>query len=177
MILTLLRLALNAFHYGLRSRSDVSNTVLQILGRCNTTKSLLPKRPPLQTVASALTPQPLVTVRRRARGAILAIMIDLAELMDALAGEEHPSGGRWHVHRRAPLLLGSLAGNLDGLHEADLGMERHAYWLPTKSEISRAEGRGVKQRHRLSIPVALFFHLVHGLDFYRTTGMAVSDQV
>ena len=90
-------------------------------------------------------------------------MIHLAELVNAFAREEHPSSGQWHVHRRAPLLLNRLAGDLDGLHEAHLRVECHANWLPTKSEVYRAEGSGVKQRHCFSIPVAFLF-LVWGFD-------------
>lgn len=73
------------------------------------------------------TPQPFDAIWRRARGAVSAIVIDLAELVDARAGEEHPSCGRWHVHGRAPVLLKRLAGDLDALHKADLGMKWHAY--------------------------------------------------
>ena len=133
----------NLFHFGSRSRRNVPDTAFQPLSRCNLTKTLLPKCPPPQAVAPALAPQPLVTIGRRARGAVFAIVIDLAELVDALAGEEHPSCGRWHVHRCAPVLLRRLARDFDALHKADLGVKRHANWLPTKSEMYCAKGGGI----------------------------------
>ena len=50
------------------------------------------------------------------------IVISLAELMNTLASEEHPSSGRWHIHDSAPLLVTRLAQDLDALHEANLGL-------------------------------------------------------
>lgn len=119
--------------------------------------------------ASTLTPEPLVAIRRCALGAVRAIEVGPAEVENPLAGKQDPSGGRWHVHGRAPLLRRDLAGNLDGGLEADIGVPPHANRLPATSEVDGGEGGDVEEKAGLLIPVGvrgavIFVGLVHFCD-------------
>ena len=168
VLLSIQDFALKLVHLRSRSGSNVHDIALQLLSDSNFPKSLFPKCPSSQAVAPALTPQPLVAFGRRARGAVLTVVIDLTELIDVLTGQEQPSSGRRYVDHRTSLLLQSLAGDFDTVHQADLGVEWHTYWLPTNSEIYCTEGSGIKQRHRLSMPIGFVFQFVKGLDIYLT---------
>lgn len=148
-----------------RPLSNLPNLAAQIPRLRNNTEPGPPKSPSLQTVSSALPPQPSHIVRRRARRPVLAIMIVPAKPMDAVTSQEDPSRrGRDKHGREAPLLRG-LDRHLDPLHQAHLGMEWHADGRASVDEVCGPKGGGVEQRERLGVPgtVAAFLEILHGL--------------
>ena len=151
-------------HRRSRLQSNILNLVAQILSLCNVTESTPPECPSFQTVSSALAPQPLDVVGRRAWSAIFAVMIGLAKPIYTFPRKKNPSRSGWYIHGCKPLLFRSLARHLDPLHKAYLRMERHAYWLFSINEVHCTKCGGIEQSDCLSVPATFFLEILHWLN-------------